>query len=245
MPQLEGSAPNQVWTSDISKLATYGVFLNLYLELDLVSRFPVAWMFAERENTALSKQLFAEAITRYKARAGHRHRPQHPRAPMTAIGSSTCSPKLGVERTSPTPASSDNLFSESCFKIVKYQSDCPGRFRDAAHARARFTEFFAWHANRHRRSGLALFTPADVFFGRVPELAATRQHALKRRSTPIQSASCGLRSGSSTLPLKPTRPCSGSSLPNALASPRLWAKLLELSSPLCYWSAPSTLRPEP
>ena len=61
---------------------------------------------------------------------------------------------------------------------MKYQPDYPGRFRDMAHARAWFTEFFDWYANRHRHSGLALFTPADVFFGRVPELAATRQHAL-------------------------------------------------------------------
>lgn len=32
--------------------------------------------------------------------------------------------------------------SESCFKTVKYQLDYAGRFRDAAHARAWFTEFF-------------------------------------------------------------------------------------------------------
>ena len=37
VPRLEASAPNQVWTWDISKLATCtpGVFLNLYLVLDL------------------------------------------------------------------------------------------------------------------------------------------------------------------------------------------------------------------
>ena len=33
VPRLEASAPNQVWTWDVSKLATHtsGVFLNLYL----------------------------------------------------------------------------------------------------------------------------------------------------------------------------------------------------------------------
>lgn len=181
VPRLEASAPNQVWTWDISKLATCvpGVFLNLYLVLDLFSRFPVAWMIAERENSALSKQLFAEAITRYKLEPGTITVHNDRGAPMTANGFVDLLAQLGVERSLSRPrVSNDNPFSESCFKTVKYQPDYPGRFRDAAHARAWFTEFFDWYANRHRHSGLALFTPADVFFGRVAELAVIRQHAL-------------------------------------------------------------------
>ena len=135
-------------------------------------------MIAERENSALSKQLFAEAITRYKLKPGTITVHNHHGAPMTAIGFIDLLAQLGVERSLSRPrVSNDNPFSESCFKTVKYQPDYPGRFRDAAHARAWFTDFFAWYANRHRHSGL-VFTPADVFFGRVPELAATRQHAL-------------------------------------------------------------------
>jgi putative transposase len=163
------------------KLATRapGVFLNLYLVLDLFSRFPVAWMIAERENSALSKQLFAEAITRYKLEPGTITVHNDRGAPMTANGFIDLLAQLGVERSLSRPrVSNDNPFSESCFKTVKYQPDYPGRFRDAAHARAWFTEFFDWYANRHRHSDLALFTPADVFFGRVTELAAIRQHAL-------------------------------------------------------------------
>lgn len=181
VPRLEACAPNQIWTWDISKLATYapGVFLNLYLVLDLFSRYPVAWMIAERENSALSKQLFAEAITRYKLAPGTITVHNDRGAPMTAIGFVDLLAQLGVERSLSRPrVSNDNPFSESCFKTVKYQPDYPGRFRDATHARAWFTEFFDWYANRHRHSGLALFTPADVFFARVPELAAARQRAL-------------------------------------------------------------------
>jgi len=65
VPRLEASAPNSVWTWDISKLPTIerGVFLNLYVILDLFSRFVVAWMVASRENAALAKQLFGEAIS--------------------------------------------------------------------------------------------------------------------------------------------------------------------------------------
>jgi putative transposase len=66
VPRLSADRPNAVWSWDISKLATFdrGTFLNLYVVLDLYSRFVVAWMVAERENSALSKQLFTEAIER-------------------------------------------------------------------------------------------------------------------------------------------------------------------------------------
>lgn len=181
VPRLEATRPNQVWTWDISKLATHtpGVFLNLYLVLDLFSRYPVAWMIAERENSALSKQLFAEAITRYELEPGTITVHNDRGAPMTASGFVDMLAQLGVERSKSRPrVSNDNPFSESCFKTIKYQPDYPGRFRDVRHSRRWFTEFFDWYANRHRHSGLALFTPADVFFGRVAELADHRQRAL-------------------------------------------------------------------
>ena len=80
VPRLLSTAPNEVWTWDISKLPTYerGVFLNLYVVLDLFSRYVVAWMVTAHENSALAKQLFGEAIERYGIEPGslivhHRH----------------------------------------------------------------------------------------------------------------------------------------------------------------------------
>lgn len=181
VPHLVATAPNQVWTWDISKLATYvqGVFLNLYLVLDMFSRFPVAWMVAEHENSALAKQLFAEAITRYKLEPGSITVHNDRGAPMTAVGFIDLLATLGVQRSVSRPrVSNDNPYSEACFKTVKYQPDYPGRFSGIGHARRWLGDFFDWYAHHHRHSGLALFTPADVFFGRVPELAAHRQRAL-------------------------------------------------------------------
>jgi hypothetical protein len=74
--------------------------------------------------------------------------------------------------------SNDNAFSEAQFKTLKYQTDFPGRFRDAEHARGWCAEFFEWYNHHHQHSGLALFTPADVFYGRIEELIATRQAGL-------------------------------------------------------------------
>ncbi len=181
VPRLTATRPNEVWTWDISKLPTVvsGVFLNLYLILDLFTRYPVAWMVAERENSALSKQLFAEAITRYGVEPGTITVHNDRGAPMTALGFIELLAAMGVERSVSRPrVSNDNPHSESCFKTVKYQPDYPGRFSGLAHARAWCGEFFEWYADTHRHSGLAFFTPADVFFGRVEELAQVRQGAL-------------------------------------------------------------------
>ena len=46
------------------------------------------------------------------------------------------------------------------------------------HARAHGELYFDWFANSHHHSGVAFFTPADVFFGRVHEDATVRQKAL-------------------------------------------------------------------
>jgi putative transposase len=61
---------------------------------------------------------------------------------------------------------------------MKYQPDYPGRFASVLHARAWLQAFFGWHNDDHHHSGLALFTPAEVFFQRVVAVHAVRQEAL-------------------------------------------------------------------
>lgn len=181
IPRLEATAPNQVWTWDISKLPTHqaGVFLNLYLVLDLFSRYPVAWMVAERENSALAKQLIAEAYCRYGIEPDTLTLHNDRGAPMTSNGFVEMLGEMHVGCSVSRPrVSNDNPFSESCFKTFKQQPDYPGYFDDVFHARSWGGEFIDWYANHHRHSGLALFTPADVYFGRYHEVAKTRQQAL-------------------------------------------------------------------
>lgn len=181
VPRLVAQAPNEVWTWDITKLATWvkGAFLSLYVVLDLYSRFVVAWMVAGRENSALAKHLLAEAITRCGIEPGRLCVHQDRGAPMTARGFIDLLAELGVDPSHSRPrVSNDNPFSESQFKTLKYQPDFPGRFRDAEHARAWCANSFHWYNHHHQHSALALFTPADVFYGRIEALTATRQTAL-------------------------------------------------------------------
>jgi putative transposase len=181
VPRLVARAPNEVWTWDITKLATWSrqTFLNLYVVLDLFSRFVVAWMVAVRENSALAKQLLATAIARYRVEPGRLTVHQDRGAPMTAHGFLDLLAVLGVDRSHSRPrVSNDNPFSEAQFKTLKYQPDFPGRFHDPAHARIWCAPFFDWYNYQHQHAGLALFTPADVFFGRVAAMITARQATL-------------------------------------------------------------------
>ena len=180
MPSLTATAPNQVWTWDITKLATLekGVFLMAYVIIDLFSRYVVGWMVAAKECKHLAAQLFADAIARHGIEPGlqvHADR-------GSAMKSDTLAQlleSLGVTRSFSRPrVSDDNAFSEAQFKTLKYQPDYPGRFTGDIHARAWLANFFGWHNDEHHHAGLALFTPADVFLGRVEAVRATRQVAL-------------------------------------------------------------------
>jgi putative transposase len=180
-PTLTATAPNQVWTWDITKLRgpLHGVFYCLYAVLDLFSRMTVGWLLAERESAELAEHLFTETVERHgvarNALTVHADRG----SAMRSEGLAQLLGSLGVVRSFSRPhVSDDNAFSESQFKTLKYQPDYPERFTSLAHARAWCQEFFAWYNDHHHHSGLALFTPADVFYGRVEEVAAHRQVAL-------------------------------------------------------------------
>jgi len=181
-PSLTATAPNQIWTWDITKLATTqrGVFLMAYVIIDLFSRYVVGWMVATKECKHLAAQLFADTIERHGVEPEHRLNVHADRgAAMKSDTLAQLLASLGVSRSFSRPrVSDDNAFSEAQFKTLKYQPDYPGRFDSELHARAYLQDFFGWHNERHHHSGLALFTPSDVFHRRVEIVAAARQSAL-------------------------------------------------------------------
>lgn len=181
VPSLEATQPNQVWTWDITKLAgpERGHFYCLYVIVDLFSRYVVGWMVAESESTQLAQHLFADACTQHGVLPGSLTVHADRGGPMRSDGLAQLFANLGVERSFSRPRiSDDNPFIESHFKTLKYQPDYPRRFESLLHARAWLQRFFAWYVEHHHHVGLALFTPADVFHGRVAQVAAARQAAL-------------------------------------------------------------------
>lgn len=179
-PSLTATGPNQIWTWDITKLATLqkGVFLQAYVIIDLFSRYVVGWMLAAKECKHLAAQLFADSVARHGIEPGltvHSDRG----AAMKSDTLAQLLASLGVDQSFSRPhVSDDNPFSEAHFKTLKYQPDYPVFFTNELHARGWLESFFEWHNDEHHHSGLALFTPAEVFFDRVPEVHAVRQKAL-------------------------------------------------------------------
>jgi putative transposase len=65
-PELMATAPNQVWSWDVTWLRgpTKGKHYPLYVVLDLYSKFNPGWMLAHEENGALAKELMMQTCKR-------------------------------------------------------------------------------------------------------------------------------------------------------------------------------------
>lgn len=181
VPRLRAEAPNEVWTWDITKLPTVrrGVYLSLYVVLDLFSRLALAWMVSAKENSALACQLMREATERYRIESGTLTIHQDRGAPMIAHTYLDLMSELGITASHSRPrVSNDNPFSESAFKTQKYQPDYPGRFEGIVHANRWCTEYFPWYNFEHHHAGLAGFTPEQVHTGRYRQIGECKQRAL-------------------------------------------------------------------
>jgi putative transposase len=71
-PELVATAPNQVYSWDITKLAgpAKWTWYYLYVLLDIYSRYVVGWMVAAREAAVLAERLLADAIAAQGVEAG-------------------------------------------------------------------------------------------------------------------------------------------------------------------------------
>lgn len=179
-PRVIAERPNAAWTWDISRLPTVVPrrYLNLYLILDLFSRYPIAWMISAKENAALAQHRFRHALTRHEIPAGQLTVHQDRGAPMIAHSYRDFLDAFGVRRSYSRPrVSNDNPVSEAQFKTIKYSPGYPGRFRDIQHAREWMQQFIASYQHRPHE-GIGFYTPADVFHGHVDTVHARREQAL-------------------------------------------------------------------
>lgn len=180
-PELMAKAPNSVWSWDITKLLgpKKWTYYYLYVLLDLYSRYAVGWMVADRENAALASHLIEESCTKHGVVPDTLTLHSDRGAPMTAKCTAQMLADLGVTRSLSRPrVSDDNPFSEAQFKTLKYHPGFPGRFEDQAAATHYVRSFFPWYNNEHRHSGIAMLTPADVYFGRSQRILANRRQVL-------------------------------------------------------------------
>lgn len=167
-PELLATAPNQVWSWDITKLMgpTKWSYFYLYVILDIYSRYVVGWMVADAESKALAKRFIHETCERQNISPGQLTLHADRGSSMKSKPVAFLLADLGVTKTHSRPqVSNDNPFSESHFKTLKYRPDFPERFGCIEDARSYSKVFFDWYNLEHHHVGLGLMTPFDVHHG--------------------------------------------------------------------------------
>ena len=181
-PELLATAPNQVWTWDITKLLgpAKWIYFYLYVVLDLYSRKVVGWMLASREAAELAEQLVTETCVREGIPPDQLTLHADRGSAMIAKSLALLLTDLGVRDSHSRPhVSNDNPYSEAQFKTLKYHPTFPTFFGSLADARTWAQTFFSWYNDQHHHTGLGLLTPSVVHAGRAAQVQAQRQATLQ------------------------------------------------------------------
>lgn len=166
----EASMPNQIWSWDITYLASEikGMFFYLYLFMDIYSRKIIGWEVYENESAeqaaeVLRKARMIEIISVNQKLVLHSDNG----GPMKGATMLATLQKLGVVPSFSRPSvSNDNPYSESLFKTLKYTPAYPTKpFASLDEARKWVMKFVTWYNHSHRHSGLKYVTPAQRHSG--------------------------------------------------------------------------------
>ncbi len=161
----QATAPNQVWSWDVSYLNSpvRGQYYYLYLILDIFSRKIVGWNvhdceLGEHAATLVHKAVLAECCVGeplvLHADNGSIQKGSTLRAKLEHLGvtSSFSRPRV----------SNDNPYSESLFRTCKYCPEFPAEgFESLEAARQWMARFVYWYNEVHRHSGVKHVTPAQ------------------------------------------------------------------------------------
>ena len=177
--------PNQVWSWDITWLPTHvrGVYLHLYLVMDVWSRKIVGWRVAETSSAQIASRLITQAC-----RDGN----VDPRGlvlhsdngkPMRASTMIATLQWLGVIPSFSRPhVSDDNPYSESLFRTLKHTPAYPRMpFAGISSASHWVERFVTWYNFEHRHSAIRYVTPEERHCGRETDVLE-RRHELYQRA---------------------------------------------------------------
>jgi len=167
-PELLATAPNQLWSWDITKLrgAKKFHYYYLYVIIDVFSRYVVGWMLADNESKENAERLIRQSC--YKQGVNRAELTLHSDrgSVMTSESVHSLLTALGVERSLTRPhVPDDNPYSESQFKTLKYSPFFPKYFGSFEDAQSFCRRFFDWYNTEHRHSGIAFMTPETVHSG--------------------------------------------------------------------------------
>ena len=165
------SAPNEVWCWDMTylPLQVVGLWLYLYLIVDLYSRKIVGWELhgsdsADHAVELLRRTALSEGIH------GQADRPVlhgDNGATLKATTVLTMLHWLGIKPSYSRPrVSDDNAYAEALFRTAKYRPEFPAKgFASLEEARGWAARFVHWYNFEHRHSAIRYVTPAQRHAG--------------------------------------------------------------------------------
>lgn len=176
---LVATAPNQIWSWDITYLKTsiQGQYFYLYLFLDIFSRKIVGWEVFEKESMDYSAILFAKICGKENINKDQLTLHSDNGGAMKGATMLVTLQNLGVMPSFSRPGvSDDNPFSESLFKTLKYCPKFPSKgFESMEAAMVWVKEFVEWYNNIHLHSGIKFVTPSQRHLGEDREILIKRK----------------------------------------------------------------------
>ena len=185
------SAPNQVWSWDITYLATtiVGMFFRLYLVMDIYSRKIVGWEIHENETAEHAALLIRKASLAEGVHEAGLVLHSDNGSPMKGATMLATLQRLGVVPSFSRPSvSNDNPYSESLFGTMKYTPAFPSKPFESLTAARQWVDTFAhWYNHEHHHSAIRFVTPAQRHSGEehaiLQNRAAVYEEA-KQRNAP-------------------------------------------------------------
>lgn len=179
---LVTTGPNQVWSWDITYLPTKvkGLYLYLYMIMDVYSRKIVGWKVHNEESSTFAAQLAAKAyrVEGVSEQTCRLVLHSDNGSPMKGATMLATMHRLGIVPSFSRPrVSNDNPYSESLFRTLKYRPMYPksGGFDDCKQAGNWVSVFVRWYNTQHRHSALKFVTPDQRHKGLDGQILAERQ----------------------------------------------------------------------
>jgi transposase InsO family protein len=223
--ELVATAPDQLWSWDITYLPTTvkGIFFYLYLILDIYSRKIVGWEVFDEESAEHAAYTFKKAYMRQSIAGKPLILHSDNGSPMKGATMLGTLQRLGVMPSFSRPSvSNDNAYSESLFKTLKYSQGFPEKpFDTLTQARLWVSGFEHWYNEEHRHSAIQFVTPGQRHRGEDILILKKRMElyeAAKAHSPERWARQCRNWNHSATVSLNSKKSCKDRTEPEEIAA---------------------------
>lgn len=181
---LTATGPNQIYSWDITYLPTVvkGIFLYLYLVMDIYSRKIVGWQVYEEESSALAADVMTDICECESIQRKQVILHSDNGSPMKGATMLATLQELGIVPSFSRPSvSNDNAYSESLFRTLKYRPEYPSNpFEDLSGARLWVQSFVDWYNLEHLHSSINFVTPDQRHRGDDIEILVKRKQVYEQ-----------------------------------------------------------------